>query len=492
MATPSKVMKSSEDSRITFEPLNAWQKEKNALLGSEYTVIEPNTSLTSQSNTIEFDINSTRCLLFGPMSKLIIRGGFETREVGETAGTWKAWKTVPATEASKVCLAPNWFEMLIKQLDIFHQNSRITSSNEPRSITPWLNTLLYRLMDPIQKKILCPQESHFANCIPPWKKDQWGMDSASHGSTWTDYAAEAFGKSIVFEYTPLNCFPFTQGANHLTGDVPRLLPTPLCGRLQMRITMHDNQSHIFRKKADNTNEYRFNMTSCKLLLEEARLTPAFEKSLLTAKRVLTYPGTTRIALTEPISEGTPVHKAKFQDIYLPESLLIFALPKEVASGTYKFSTDTNQNVFRTHNINAVQVSFNQSRLYIREPYPGEINETFMDTKQMLDHIFQPVMGVPPDIANFKVDYFKDASINTSYPHVYLPLVNFGTKSRTLPALDDGSALSKKADLEIDIRFEETGTAKGLIYIIYAIYTDVATTFDCRTRLFGNPYNVIIN
>ena len=85
---------------------------------------------------------------------------------------------------------------------------------------------------------------------------------------------------------------------------------------------------FFEKKTNNTKRYRFVFTDFKLILEEARLAPVFERTLLTLKKQLAYPGVARFQLVEPIPNGTATYKTLFQDICMPEALLIFCLDKQ--------------------------------------------------------------------------------------------------------------------------------------------------------------------
>jgi hypothetical protein len=110
-----------------------------------------------------------------------------------------------------------------------------------------------------------------------------------------------------------------------------MVPMQTLGKLSIRFTFFDTQTHIFRNKANNTKKYRFAFEDFKLILEEARLAPAFECALLTLKKQLAYPGVTRLQLVESIPTGTASYKTRFQDICLPEALFIFCLHKQVAS-----------------------------------------------------------------------------------------------------------------------------------------------------------------
>jgi hypothetical protein len=63
----------------------------------------------------------------------------------------------------------------------------------------------------------------------------------------------------------------------------------------------------------------------------------------------------------------------------------------------------------------------------------------------------------------------------------------GDKNRLIPAMDDGSCVSKRADLNIDIKFARNNSTENAIYVIYAIYTDVAIILDLKNKYFMSPY-----
>jgi hypothetical protein len=101
---------------------------------------------------VEFEVTSLAPLLFGPMSKFHIEGHFDVR-----ADDNSDWTVCTPDEAANVLLAPHWFEMLIKSLDVFHNNQCISASNEVCSISAHLNAMMYAYMEPTAKKLFCPQ-----------------------------------------------------------------------------------------------------------------------------------------------------------------------------------------------------------------------------------------------------------------------------------------------------------------------------------------------
>jgi len=477
---------SANNIRLTHVDVPHWQLgTKQALQGSDYVKVEPTTKVEPFPSQVDFELPNKKCLLFGPMSKFKVKGGFQMQatENGE-------WTPVKATEGTKVLLAPNWFEMLIKDVAIFHNHNKVASSSETRFIAPFLSAYLYQNMDPVLKKLLCPQASHPAYCGPNLS-EKW--TAASTG--WTSYFGTVFKNGMFsFEYIPLFLFPFYQGSNFVTepDSLPRLLPMPNLGRIQIRFTFFDSQDHIFRKAENNTANYRFVFDDFYLTLEEARLSFPFEKQFLTSKRPISFPGVTRLQLVEPVPNSNSTYRCKFQDILMPESIFVFCLPKTVASGTYKYSTDTETNIFLNHNIDSIDLSFDGKRFSIREPHLGNYKGDEMDSKQLFDHLAIPPFGIRQDANKLTFAHVSEGSKSTAFPHVYIPLITGPERQRIIPALDDGSCIMRKADLDLNFKFTTSNSQTNSIYVIYACYTDVATIFDPKMNYFFSPYLKYMN
>jgi hypothetical protein len=127
------------DPRLEYVDLPTWQQSKQQhLLGTNYVVMEPSNKLEETQTQVEFEINIFAPLLFGPMSKFQIEGHFETRATDNNE-----WDATLAAEASNVLLAPNWFEMLIKSIDVFNNNQCISASDEAHFIPAHLNAMIY-------------------------------------------------------------------------------------------------------------------------------------------------------------------------------------------------------------------------------------------------------------------------------------------------------------------------------------------------------------
>jgi len=142
------------------------------------------------------------------------------------------------------------------------------------------------------------------------------------------------------------------------------------GKIHVQFSFFDKQDHVFGKVQGAAGKsYQFVLTKFKMCLEEARLAPAIERQLA-SKYKFEFPGVTHLQLVDPIADASSTHKASFQDIYLPEAVLIFCLDKQVASGTYNFDNSTFQNVFKDHRIKQLDMSFDNKKFILKEPNFG--------------------------------------------------------------------------------------------------------------------------
>jgi hypothetical protein len=243
----------------------------------------------------------------------------------------------------------------------------------------------------------------------------------------------------------------------MNNSVPRLVPLDCLGKMHVRFTFFDKQDHIFRKPvapaAAAAKSYRFVFEEFKMCLEEVQLSPAFERQLATKSR-MEFPGVTRLQLVDTVPDASPTHKIVFQDIYLPEAVLIFCLDKQVSSGTFNFGTTTDQNIFKDHHIKYLDFSFDNKKFCLKEPNFGRFRDDRLVLKQLVDHLMFPMFGIHPNPQKITLRNIQDGGDNSPFPHVYVPLCgNFVNKERLVPSMDDGSCLSRKSDLEIAVQFE---------------------------------------
>ncbi len=99
-----------------------------------------------------------------------------------------------------------------------------------------------------------------------------------------------------------------------------------------------------------------------------------------------------------------------------------------------------------------------------------------------------MLGIEPDIDKLLLGHVLEGGEATPFPHIYIPLCgNFVDKERLVPSMDDGSCISRKADLEIAFQFKQTNSQTNAVYVTYAIYTDVANILDLKNQRFSSPY-----
>ena len=164
----------------------------------------------------------------------------------------------------------------------------------------------------------------------------------------------------------------------------------------------------------------------------------------------------------------------------------------MASGTYKFSDGINTSVFNAHNIQSIDLSFDGKRFSLREPHLGTFREDKLDSKQLFDHLAVPPFGIRQDPSKLTHPVIAEGGKISPYPHIYLSLVTGSDRQRLIPALDDGSCVTKKADLDINFKFTTDNSLQNAVYVIMAIYTDVNVIYDPKTRHFSSPYLMYMN
>ena len=475
-----------EDPRLAFPEMSfGWKAgSKQHLLGSDYVLYDPVRQVEDKPTNVEFELMSNQTFLFGPNTKFHFRLSIQEKETAIT-GEWKDAKA--ADNADIVVMQPNFLGHLIKEIAVFHANNKLFTTDEARYISPYVDTFLYNYMDELGRKLLCPQTSHPGNGTPKQIGD-WSYNA--DGKEWADYAKTVMtGKEISFDYVPMHLFPFFQRANFL---VDNSLPSPLPilpgnDKLLVRMSFNDKFDNIFKKKLGNEKLYRVIIHSVQLMVEQARLSPLFERSLYAKKSLLAYAGVTKVMIAESIGAGLLTHKARFQNVAFPEGLFVFALPQKCIAGTYPYSENTDGSVFSQHNIEAIQLNYNSQPLYTRDPNISMVEDNYMEVKQMIDHLASPPFGVTMDHKRVSLNSIKSGGKNTPYPHAYINLCNFGDKTRLVPLLNDGSVLTTNHDLDLTINFKAGGATTNVTYFFYLFYTDINMILDLKNKKFYSPY-----
>lgn len=476
------------DSRFIYEEPVSWKNgQRQTVFGSGIDIVKPTKPVEEKPRQVEFELDSNHPLLFGVNTRFRIQGKFERR-----AAAADAWESVPVGDSADVILAPNWFELMIQSIDIYHGNGVIRHHDEANFIPSLLNTYLYSRMDKTVKKFLCPEATSTGHGVPSsYKKWEFTSDE------WTGYAGKVFGDDdFYFHWVPLHTFPFFQSPNFVVDPVSLKAVPPLrnLGRITCRITFREDLDCIWRKRgaANNTKTYRFKFMNMTLSLEEARLNPNLERQIYapTGKnKLLHYPGVTKLMRAETISNQVFFHTCRFESVSMPEGIFIFAIPKKVIASTYKYSEHgAGSPVFMRHNIEKLTVEFNGEELTLKEPHFGDIKDKLIQTKYFFDHIAHPPFGLDINQEQIKQADLVDSLAETNFPSVYLNLCIEG-RHRVVPLQNNAAVLSKDCDLNIGIKFVGTGATQDATYIVYLFYTDYNVVLDMRARRFYPYYNL---
>ena len=189
MSTSDKV-----DSRFVYPSLPKWRNGQNQKLqGWETLTFLPSTKSPTLYQFEMSDMNSV--LLFGPNSGFRVKAALEVKASATAADN--TFAPIPLEEYTKVQLMPNWFEQVIKSVEVFNGNTQVKCDDVPRYADTWLNTYLYSMMDKDTKKYLFPEPHHPSRCVPVKKG---GFDPVEN-SDWHEYSKTVFGKtSFEFRY----------------------------------------------------------------------------------------------------------------------------------------------------------------------------------------------------------------------------------------------------------------------------------------------------
>ena len=477
-----------DDARFSYEAPPPWRTGgKQILHGSEYTVMENNNQFVTPPQKLDFEINTKRPVLCDLNTRFRVTGEFQVGKKAEGSEV-VTWTRCALADADNVILAPCWWEILIRNIENYHSNYHLKTHDIPFNSDSHLNQFLYWAMDKTLKKSLCLEPCHPGNAVADSKGDwSWAADSA-----WRKYAATVFTDSLFyFHWAPLFLFPFHQSSNHVYDErPPRCVPVNYAGKIQTKLALKDNWDAIFKKKAGVTNKYRFVLTSMDLVVEEARLNPIIEKKLYqSSSKLLYFPGVTKIARFETVNEGSFIFQTKFESIPMPESVLIFALPKSVQGDNYRFEEhDLTKPFFVNHNIKQVTFNYGGLNFALKEPNFASVRDDSVDGKNLFDYVKYGPFGLFLNQSKLTKAAIGNGFEDTDFPHVYINLApSSPRRSRLIPLLDaSGSVLSQDHDFCVTVKCGVGAVAPNAHYVIYCIYTDVNMSLDLREKKFHNP------
>ena len=469
--------------------------KKPDLLNSGVRVIQPDQKLLKSDpgsdvnacTQLDFNVESERMIECGINTRFEIK--FHVERKKEAAGS--VWEQIPEADVpeavTKTMMVPGWIDFLVKQLDIYHNNSLIVTSNE----VPYIASYMDRFVDTIQHKkvtkLFAPQEVHPYRYALPMTPNSIDRTKAP----WTDYGPKVLSSlaSHRIDWWPRKFF-FMNGLNFIADEgTPRAIPFPNLGggKLNIRLTFCDDWSSLFRTDPAHKTKYRIVVSSFLLLLDESKLYQSLERKLMTSKALHYFPGVTKTMSHVIIPNNSPTYNVRFSDVPIPEAVLIFCIPKNVANGSYKFSTATDTSWFLYHNIETVDVSFNNMRFYNKDPHIGELNKDMFDYERLRNFMDCTPFGLIPDKAMDQLELYANGSRLTTFPHVYIPLTPRHTRNtRLVPVHDDGNKLEKTGNVDIYTKMVNAGSNPDVTYVFCLINTDYNNVFDAKTKRFSNP------
>jgi len=472
------------DARFAYpDPPTRRDVWKQALQNAETVCLLP----TNKSSTLyEFELPGRQSTyLFGSRAGFKIKGVFECKANAAAAAT--TYDKIAANDYKTFMLQPNWFENIVKSVDVFHNNTSIKCHDVPRYADTWLNTYLYSTMDKDIKRFLFPESGSPGRCVPT-KLEGWTLEEDSE---WHDYSKHVLDKaSLVFRYVPANTFPFYQQTNFGLDGEPAAIPMSILNKMCISIQLKDDFSVMWGQTTANTKVYRFRIESIELVCQEAKLNPTFEKQYLTRTKPLHYRGLTKFALVENIPPNVLQHRTQFPSVEMPEGLFIFALPKTVTGGEFKYVSvppaDLGKQIFKTHNIDVVDVTYKDMPLAIKTPNLGTVRDHMMEIGQYVDHMVKPPFGIYQDLANLTLEDIKEGGENSLFPHIYLNFCPSGNTTRLAGHGEEGKSSTRPGNLDLNIKFRGDGSAEDVTYFFYIFYTDYCMVLDYKEKQFV-PY-----
>lgn len=482
------------DSRFVSANAPKWRNgQHQKLQGSEWLTIQPS---AKSATHYEFELsNLNSVLMFGPASGFRVKGAFEFKDNREALDS--TYKLIPEAEYSSMQLQPNWFENLTKSVDVFHNNTQVKCDDVPRYADQFLNSYLYSMMDKEMKDYLFPEPHHPGRCVPIKK----GGFSAEADSEWHEYSKLVFNqRSIEFRHVPTNTFPFFQQPDFgaYGSRLPVVVPMAILDKLTVGINFKESTECIFKKLGNvaavtaNTKVYRFRISSIELVVEEARLNPAFEKAFLKRTTPILYPGVTRYGMVENIPAGVLSHRTELPKIDYPEGIFVFALSDKVIGGQFKYQdvASVTDPIFMDHNITSMDFTYNGMPLFIKTPNLGHIRDNMMAIQHMIDHKETPPFGIPQDLERVTWQSIKDGGTDSNFPHVYINLCPSRNETRRIAVSDDGKSINNLGDINIHFKFGTGGARANATYYIYVFYTDVCMVLDMKAKSIHSYYKKV--
>jgi hypothetical protein len=284
-------------------------------------------------------------------------------------------------------------------------------------------------------------------------------------------------------------FPYFQEGSFVLNRQSPPRAVNLANVRRMAINWKKITKGIFRKKEGNTNSYSIKIKEVRLVLELG--TENFNKEVMPNNLALEYRGCTRLAEAFDLLNNQQLI-GKMEKIKMPESLLFFLLPKDVALNQGKFQDDKDQAGFLKNYIENISIQFNEGDIFHLKQARANDHLLIDDAFNLETHLTYPIACIPVDPEKMKLDVLNDDGTTYSFPHVYVRL-SPGYNQRFVPntAHQKLEQFEQVGDLKFDIRFKKGNPLdpqqKSLL--VYALYNDVHAIYNPKEKRYSSLYNL---
>lgn len=484
----SSLRKRAKTADLTPTTSGSWRnlKHQNSL-GSEYIILEPQGTWPEPVKYLQFELPANKVLKFNERSYFNVKCKLM---IEKTISGAKTWQQIEASDVDKFTLMPNWFDFLVKKIDLICGNQTVSPHNLPDNVLPMFNTFLYYYMDPKIKNKMASNPIHPARYMatPTTAAPDtsiWGPASSASQTFNGEMLKEETGFS--FEWIPLNTFPFSQKLNHCYFGPQESLPMQNFEKMYIRITFVDDFKTVFKYKDGETDKVRVDIVSMKLILEEDKLAP----SVKIPKRSIKYEGHSFTVRHETINSGETIFKTKFMKEAMPQQLAILAINKKVIGGLFDYRTHSGTKYFTPTNLKSIKMIYDGHEISSKVPNFQDFDAGGTSTlilKNVLETNGLFGMKFNPDFLTYK--NCKNEFGSTLFP---FNLVDYtlkdGTDSRVYPTdvSASPSIYNKDAVIELQLNFGTGGAPADVTFLFVLMYYGTALTYEAPTNRFVNVF-----
>ncbi len=148
-----------ESDRFDYPGPVKWMNDggKQRIVSNIFQRLEPSSRVDPVPTHIDFDLKDFFNFWYmGPNTYIEVKGQFQSctpqDNTKEPPTPQTAWAGVAANDSANVVVEPNWFESMIKRIEVHHGGVAVYTSDEGASMSHLVNTYLYNYMNKDVKK----------------------------------------------------------------------------------------------------------------------------------------------------------------------------------------------------------------------------------------------------------------------------------------------------------------------------------------------------